>query len=222
MTSQPSYLSALNSLPGLRADFIARIPDIPVDTDKWKTIARLKPEHDRKILELGFSPDQIWLAEQIHGADVVLVPPLAGSPPSLIPGADGLICSGESSCLLGIYVADCAAIWLYDQASGAMGLLHSGKKGTEGEISLRALELMKNQFKTNPRNVIAVISPCIRPPHYEVDIAAMIREQLLHAGIPPENLTDSCLNTAADTTSFYSYRIEKGSTGRMLALFGRK
>ena len=39
--------------------------------------------------------------------------------------------------------------------------------------------------------------------------------------IQPENITDSGLDTAADLETFYSYRVEKGNTGRMLALFGR-
>ncbi|MBR3945198.1 MAG: laccase domain-containing protein, partial [Akkermansia sp.] len=65
------------------------------------------------------------------------------------------------------------------------------------------------------------ISPCIRPPHYEVDIPTAIKAQLLEEGLAAENIIDSELDTAADLETFYSYRMEKGNTGRMLALFGR-
>lgn len=70
-----------------------------------------------------------------------------------------------------------------------------------------------------PSNLIAVISPCIRPPHYEEDIPTAIKAQLIEAGVPEEQIHDSGLDTA-DTKRFYSYRMEKGQTGRMLALFG--
>ena len=38
--------------------------------------------------------------------------------------------------------------------------------------------------------------------------------------MPEDQIHDSGLDTAADTKRFYSYRVEKGQTGRMLALFG--
>ena len=72
----------------------------------------------------------------------------------------------------------------------------------------------------DPANLIAVISPCIRPPHYEEDIPTAIKAQLVEEGVPEDQIHDSGLDTAADTKRFYSYRVEKGQTGRMLALFG--
>jgi copper oxidase (laccase) domain-containing protein len=61
-----------------------------------------------------------------------------------------------------------------------------------------------------------VVSPCIRPPDYDIDFAAIIRQQANELGIA--NFHDSCQNTATDLEMHYSYRIEKGQTGRMLAL----
>jgi copper oxidase (laccase) domain-containing protein len=80
---------------------------------------------------------------------------------------------------------------------------------------------MRKILGVNAADCIAVISPCIRPPHYEVDIVTMIKQELEDAGVQPKNIIDSGLDTAADLDTFYSYRIEKGNTGRMLALFGR-
>ena len=54
-----------------------------------------------------------------------------------------------------------------------------------------------------------------------MDIPTAIKTQLAEAGLAPENILDSELDTAADLDTFYSYRVEKGKTGRMLALFGR-
>ena len=60
------------------------------------------------------------------------------------------------------------------------------------------------------------LSPCIRPPHYEVDFAAEIIRQARAAGV--EQVHDSGRCTASDPARYYSYRAEKGRTGRMLAL----
>ena len=43
----------------------------------------------------------------------------------------------------------------------------------------------------------------------------------MEAGVQAGNIVDCGLDTAADLNTFYSYRMEKGCTGRMLALFGR-
>ncbi|NJM38917.1 MAG: polyphenol oxidase family protein, partial [Akkermansiaceae bacterium] len=134
------------------------------------------------------------------------------------PGVDGLI-TNQPGIVLSIYTADCGAIWLADRKSGAIGLLHSGKKGTEGNILRTALERMKTEFGTCPEDVTAVLSPCIRPPHYEVDFAAEIGKQTFQANVG--NFTDCRLDTAADLGRFYSYRQELGKTGRMMALMVR-
>ena len=103
--------------------------------------------------------------------------------------------------------------------SGAIGLLHSGKKGTEANIFQRALERMQRDFGTRAGDVTAVLGPCIRPPHYEVDFAAQICRQAARAGVG--NFIDCGLNTASDLSRFYSYRKELGKTGRMMALIVR-
>jgi hypothetical protein len=66
--------------------------------------------------------------------------------------------------------------------------------------------------------VIAQLSPCIRPPHYEIDFAAEIVRQCRDAGL--NEVHDSGVCTACDLQRYYSYRAEKGRTGRMLALLG--
>ena len=113
------------------------------------------------------------------------------------------------------------ALFSKSATSLLMASLHSGKLGTQKNIVGEALQRMKKILGVNPMNCVAVISPCIRPPHYEVDNPSRIIEDLVAAGVPREQITDCGLDTAADLEQFYSYRVEKGNTGRMLALFGR-
>ncbi len=215
----PDYLAGLNAIPGNFARFVTRIPGVSTTTDRAAVIAALTPTHEQVLAEVGVDPKMMRRAQQVHGNKVALVGDIGCSYP--VEGVDGLICGNKADCCLGIYVADCAAVWLYDTVTGSRGLVHSGKLGTQQNIVGEALAAMRKILGVQPINCLAVISPCIRPPHYEVDIVSRIKEELTEAGLLPENITDSGLDTAADLDTFYSYRMEKGNTGRMLAMFGR-
>ncbi len=77
---------------------------------------------------------------------------------------------------------------------------------------------MKECFGSDPENMIVQLSPCIRPPHYEINFAAEIIRQCRSYGV--KQIHDSGICTACDLDRYYSYRAEKGKTGRMLALLG--
>ena len=217
---QPDYLNRLNAYPENFACFITRIPGLPVRTDRGEIISALTPAHEQVLQEHGIAPKLLRRAQQRHGNQVAIVGDIGCSYP--VEGVDGLFCGGVADCCLGIYVAECAAVCVYDTVTGARGLVHSGKQGTAQNIVGVLLERMHKTLGVKPQDCIAVISPCIRKPDYEVDIATDIKAQLAAAGLREQNIVDSGLNTAADLDTFYSYRAEKGHTGRMLALFGRK
>ena len=221
MTEALSFLDRVTDLPGIGARFVPRLPGIPLSEDKWETLDRLEPSHRAEVEAMGYGWQDLWRAEQVHGADLALVPrPGAGD--RIVDGVDGLLTSGGEGVLLGIYVADCAAVYLCDRRTGALGLVHSGKKGTEQRIVCRAVERMTAEFGTRSADVEAAISPCIRPPRYEIDIAPEIRDQLLMAGVPREQVLVSGVGTGERVETYYSYRVEKGKTGRMLALLGSR
>ncbi len=219
MTQAPFYLDPLNALPGIRAGFVGRVPGVPVDTDRDATLARLEPAHTGAVARLGFQPSQLHRAEQVHGAGLAVAG--KNDPARTWPGVDGLV-TADPGVLLGIYVADCGAVYICDPVRGVLALLHSGKKGTAGNITGKAIRLMVERFGCNPGDMTAALAPCIRPPLYEVDFAAGIRRQAIAAGIPESRFTDSGICTGTSLQSHYSYRMEKGATGRMLALLGRQ
>ncbi len=218
-TYSPDYLAGLNAAPRNFARFITRIPGVPVSTDRAAVVSALRPYHMEVVKAAGIDPRMVRCAQQVHGNKVALVGDIGCSYP--VEGVDGLFCGGKADCCLAIYVADCAAVWIYDTMTECRALVHSGKLGTQKNIVGEALQRMKKILGVNPMNCVAVISPCIRPPHYEVDNPTRIIEDLVAAGVPREQITDCGLDTAADLEHFYSYRVEKGNTGRMLALFGR-
>lgn len=216
------FLDPLNSIPGVRAAWVGRVADLPITGDRDEAMNLLRPHHAAAVADFAGASAEWWRAEQIHGISVAIVP---GSPQILapdglpiVPGVDGLV-TCKPGIVLAIYAADCGAIWLADRKTGAIGLLHSGKKGTEANIFEAALGVMAEQFGTRADDVTAVLSPCIRRPDYDVDFAAEIGQQASRAGIG--SFLDCGLNTASDLEHFYSYRRELGKTGRMMALIVR-
>ena len=209
---------SLSNLPSFAHAFTLRHPEIPVDVDREEALRRLTSWHLEVVQELGFSPAQLATAAQVHGKNVAVVREPTSAP---VPDTDGLV-SNVSGVIIGIYVADCGAVFLADPISGAFGIVHSGKKGSELNIIGEAIGVMMREFGTKPENLIVQLSPCIRPPVYEVDFAGAIRQQAVDSGVRPENVHDEGVCTSSDPAQFYSYRVEKGKTGRMLALLGRR
>ena len=123
--------------------------------------------------------------------------------------------TSERGITLGIYVADCASVWIVAKNGTAGALLHSGKKGTELGIVTKGIEMLGNEFRLKPHELIVAIGPCIRPPCYEVDFAATIRSQARASGVT--EIQDDLICTACHPDHYYSYRRERGLTGRMLA-----
>jgi copper oxidase (laccase) domain-containing protein len=218
MMQTPRFLSSVDSLEGVCAGFVGRIPGVEGSLDKDEVVKELEPFHQAAVRDLGFDWSQLHLAEQVHGADISIVG--KGSASHRWPDVDGLI-TADAGVLLGIHVADCGAVYMVDPVRGVLALLHSGKKGTEANISGKAVAMMAEHFGSKPADMVVALAPCIRPPVYEVDFAAGIRQQVLDAGVPEGQFTDSGICTSSDPEAYYSYRVERGKTGRMLALLGR-
>lgn len=209
------FLDPISGLPGFHPHWIPRQDGIDVIGDRDFALRNLAPRHDAAIAAEYPDAAMRHHAEQVHGNRISVIRSPSCENSLTHPGVDGLVTDLPNQ-LLAIYVADCAAIYLADPVKRAAALLHSGRKGTEGNILGQAVAAMKSEYGSIAENLVCLVSPCIRPPNYEVDIASMIREQAAALGIG--NFHDSRENTAADLTRHYSYRMEKGRTGRMLAL----
>jgi copper oxidase (laccase) domain-containing protein len=200
---------ALSETGVVEHGFILRIPGLDVKTDRESALQRLEHYHRDQLASVGTR--SLRLAEQIHGNGVAAVD--AGSA-AKIKEVDGLV-TMDPNFVLGIHVADCCAVFLLDPIRRVIGLVHSGKKGTEQNIVGVAIRKLRNEFHSEPKDLIAVLSPCIRPPYYEVDFARSILAQIGAENVG--KIYDDGENTGSDLERFYSYRMEKGRTGRMLA-----
>ena len=162
-----------------------------------------------QILEEAGLPKDYGIGEQTHGVGVAIVN--QGGKGKVIPAVDALI-TREKNLSLVIRVADCGPVWIHCEKTGAIGLVHSGRKGTEAGVVGATIRRMREEFGSEPSSMLALLGPCIRPPHYEVNFAGEILRQLEREKVG--KVVDSGLCTASDLTRFYSYRAEKGQTGR--------
>ena len=201
----------------------------PLDRLPWLIHGfTLRPDGGEIILKSqGIEWSDLRLAEQVHGNQVAMVSAdnlkslpatrQAGEISNLkfpIPGADGLV-TATANVPLGIYVADCCAVFLVEPRKRAIALLHSGRRGTEENIVHQGMESLMSLNGGNPSDVVAVLSPCIHRCCYEVDFVAQIEQQLRNEGVREIWRHPDCTSCRADL--YYSYRKEKGRTGRMLA-----
>lgn len=207
---------ALGALDRVVHGFTLRVPGIEMSHDKTEALARLDGVHREIRRKHGLDGAPFITAQQVHGERIGVVDE-ATAADECFDHCDGLITNRRGLCL-GIYVADCCAVYVVDPVRKAIGLVHSGKKGTELGIVPNAIRSMAEHFGSQASDLIVQLSPCIRPPHYEIDFAAEIVRQCRDLGVV--SVHDCGICTACDLNRYYSYRAEKGRTGRMLAFLG--
>lgn len=105
-------------------------------------------------------------AAQTHGTSVLWNPPPAGT--EALPEADALM-TDRTALLLGVTVADCVPIWIYDAALPAVGIVHAGWRGTVRGILEAALEALEAQGSDLSR-VEVVLGPAIQRCCYAVGL----------------------------------------------------
>ncbi len=80
---------------------------------------------------------------------------------------DGLITDIPGVCLV-TFCADCVPLYFVDPAHRAIGLSHSGWRGTVKRMGEKTLTAMKEAFGTRPEEVLCAIGPSICQDCYEV------------------------------------------------------
>lgn len=161
--------------------------------------------------------------------------------------ADAVIAE-KQGVLLGIQVADCVPVLLYDKKRKIIAAVHAGWKGTAHALLQKTMHAMTERYNCRPENILVAMGPSIKWCCYEVDIdvlAAVRRAtgkgdyykekgdkfcldlasanmfQALSVGVPATHIwiSDACTYCYPDR--FYSYRYAKGPTGRQGGFIGK-
>jgi YfiH family protein len=229
-------------LGGARAAFSTRLGGISEPPFDSLNLGLLTEDDEEAVVEnrrrlaaaLGFDPEQIVFARQVHGTDLIEgADPTRGSFRSLgdrkeprdVVEADGHVVREPGLAPL-VFVADCLPVAL--RGPGGLAVVHAGWRGLAGDILAAAAEAVEARR--------AAIGPGIGPCCYEVgaevmdafadldsvrdgrmlDLPGVARRQLEQAGV--EQVEAAGLCTSCEAELFYSHRRDAGRTGRQAGL----
>lgn len=187
---------------------------------------------------LGFQTEQLAISRQVHADRIQVV-----TAPGLSEGFDALV-TNLPGILLGVSVADCTPILIFDHKNEAIAAIHAGWKGTAAGIVATTLNCLAVQFGSVGADCRAYVGTCIDECSFEVgeevamafapdfkrfdgekgkffvDLKKANTAQLLAFGVPANQIEISPYSTMLHNEDYFSHRKEKGVTGRMLAVIG--
>lgn len=211
-------------------------------------------ENFRRTAEaLGTVPENFVFTDQTHTANVLRVgKDDAGKGITRERGysdIDGLI-TDEPDIVLSAFFADCVPLYFVDPIRKAIGLSHSGWRGTAQRMGRVTAEAMAREFGSRPEDLICAVGPCICRNCYEVsadvaerfaeefrgheeellrddhngrfhlDLKAANRIVLEEAGVMPERITVADACTCCDPEYLFSHRASQGRRGNLGAFLG--
>ena len=125
----------------------------------------------RACAALGFGLDDLTVADQVHGAAVVVVDGTqrgcGARPGAAVAAADALV-TATPGVLLGVLLADCVPVLLVDPGKGVVAAAHAGWRGTVAHVAAGTVATMVDTFGCRPEDLLAGIGPSIGPESYEV------------------------------------------------------
>ena len=191
-------------------------------------------------------PQNLFLTvNQVHGNDLLLIDePNPDLSHFLKVEVDGVV-TNQPGIMLGILVADCFPVLLWNTENRVVAAVHVGWRGAASGILKKAVNAMTKNFGVSPELIRAAVGPGIgahgfevdRPVrdafrqgsgfwseisrevslgHWQVDLGLSCRLQLEQAGLNPALIEGEEKCTCCHQELFFSYRRDKGSTGRQL------
>ena len=138
------------------------------------------PEAVKKNRELiaqaiGVEVADFTYTQQTHTTNVKRV--YAKERGQSFPETDGMITDVPGICLVTSY-ADCVPLYFVDPVKKAIGLSHSGWRGTVGKIGKNTVQLMQENFGSKPEDLLAAVGPSVCMDCYEVseDVIEQFKE----------------------------------------------
>ncbi len=123
------------------------------------------PAHVRDLAQAVGARD-VAMVNQVHGNKVVVV--RQGSPvPHPRPEADALV-SDAGDIAVAVRAADCVPLLIADRSRGVVAAVHAGWRGTVARVAVAAVDTLRREFGSRPRDLIIAIGPSIGACCYEV------------------------------------------------------
>ena len=139
-------------------------------------IDKVKENYRRFFDAVGFALNNMVMSDQIHETDIMKIDEKKineineeskGIEDRVCKNIDGLITNLPNVPLVTFY-ADCVPLYFVDTVNKAIGLSHSGWRGTVKGMGIKTVEAMVREYGSNPENIVAVVGPSICQECYEV------------------------------------------------------
>jgi YfiH family protein len=195
---------------------------------------------------LELDPSRLYQTSQVHGAAVRTVRPSDDRMAMIHEEADALV-TREPGTAIGVRVADCVPVLLFDERTGFVAAAHAGWKGVVGGVLRETIAMLdSNDGAGEHTAIVAAIGPSIGPCCFEVgedvartiaasapedpavivrggekprvDLRRAVRVQLRGLGLDDARIEDVPGCTRCEPERFFSYRRDGARSGRHLAL----
>ena len=195
--------------------------------------------------QLAIRTDELVSMEQVHGSEVVIVN-RTNKNDRIILAVDSLV-TQSPGLFLGVNVADCVPVFLYDPVKKIVGVVHAGWRGTEQGIVANSInQLIK--LGVDKHSLLVAIGPHIGGCCYEVsadfaqsfktkfpsdrvvfqtqnkwhvDLGEANKLSLLELGVLPEHIDVPITCTSCQNARYFSFRKDSKATfGEMLGMIG--
>ncbi len=150
---------------------------------------------------------------------------------------DGLI-TQERGLALATFYADCVPLYFVDPVKKAIGLSHSGWRGTANKMGQVTIQRMQEAFGCKAQDLLCAIGPSICQECYEVskEVALQFPKEtyyekangkyqldlwkanekiLMEAGVRPEHIQTTHLCTCCNHKMLFSHRASQGRRGNL-------
>lgn len=221
--------------------FLTTTIDFPGRLDDERARALLDVVRDRFGVGAALAT-----ATQTHGADLVRIERAQAGRWSEDASCDALA-TREHGLALGVKIADCLPVTLFDRAAGVVAGIHSGWRGAAARIVPRTIERLASDDNLDPARAVAYLGPSIRVCCFEVgeevvdalgeafgsvdahvdrtrgarphvDLPGLTRRVLVDAGFAAASIDDCGLCTRCDGSIFHSFRRDGAAAGRNLSI----
>ena len=170
---------AFEKIPGIVHGFSTRLGGVSQGIYESMNLSFTRGDNEDAVREnyrrlsdaMGFSMGDIVTSDQTHTTNVHVVTETDRgngiTKPRPYTDVDGMITNVPGVVLCTFY-ADCVPLYFVDPVHKAIGLSHSGWRGTVGKIGKVTIEKMAEQFGSDPEEIFTAIGPSICQDCYEV------------------------------------------------------
>lgn len=146
----------------------------------------VRENYRRIAAAIGVKCENMVFSQQTHTINVRVVTEqdrgMGFTRPVEYTDVDGLVTNVPDICLVTFY-ADCVPLYFVDPVKRVIGLSHSGWRGTVGKIGKETVRMMRQQFGSNPADILAAIGPSICMDYYEVSEDVILKFRENFAGV---------------------------------------